>query len=236
MKRALISDVHGNFEALQAVLQDIESFGITEIYCLGDIVGYGPNPCECLDATRSLCKVTILGDFEQAMLMDRDHCPPILADIHRTRDQLRNGPESSAIKQDRWDFLETLPYTHTDGDFFFSHGSAREPTHEYVFPEDIYNTGKIDAIFRLIPKYCFQGHTHFAGIFTTDYRFITPEECQYEYQLPDEKVMVNVGSVGQPRDGDNRACYVILDGSHVTYRRVDYDFQKVKHMLHPSTR
>ncbi len=92
----------------------------------------------------------------------------------------------------------------------FVHGSAREPTNEYVFPEDVYNQRKMQTLFDRIPLYCFQGHTHIPGVFTMSGDFLSPEEFDFEYQLGSEKVMVNVGSVGQPRDGDPRACYTIL--------------------------
>ena len=97
------------------------------------------------------------------------------------------------------------------GPFLFVHGSPRNPLSEYIFPEDIYNHRKMERLFQLVERYCFQGHTHVPGIFTESFQFFAPEEIDNEYTLGDGKVMVNVGSVGQPRDGDNRACYVILD-------------------------
>lgn len=223
VKRALISDIHANLEALTAVLADIASQGVTEIYCLGDIVGYGPNPCECLDLVINRCKETILGNHDQATLFDPEGFNPVAQRaIYWTRDQLESGPGTPAQRNRRWDFLGELRRMLSEGDFLFVHGSPREPTNEYVFPEDIYNQRKIDALFSRIGKYCFQGHTHLPGVFTTDYRFISPEECGYRYQFLGDKLMINVGSVGQPRDGDPRACYVILDDAGIVYRRVEY--------------
>ena len=95
--------------------------------------------------------------------------------------------------------------------FLFVHGSPRNPLSEYIFPEDIYNHRKMERLFQLVDRYCFQGHTHVPGVFTEGFQFFAPEEIDYEYTLGEGKVMVNVGSVGQPRDGDPRACYVILD-------------------------
>lgn len=237
MKRALISDIHANYEALRAVLEDIRTQGISEIYCLGDIVGYGPNPCECLDEVMQRCKVTILGNHDQATLFDPESFNPVaLAAIYWTRDQLEHGIGSPSQRNKRWDFLGELRRTHTEGDFLFVHGSPREPTNEYVFPEDIYNQRKMDALFGRIEKYCFQGHTHLPGIFTSDFRFITPDECQYKYALGAERVMVNVGSVGQPRDGDRRACYVVLDDTSgstiVHYRRLEYGPEVTRDKIH----
>ena len=108
-------------------------------------------------------------------------------------------------------------------DLLFVHGSARNPLNEYVFPEDIYNQRKMERIFSLVEKNCFQGHTHIPGIFTEDMNFRTPEEVDFEYQLVNQKHLVNVGSVGQPRNGVPQSSYVILDGDTVRFRRVDYD-------------
>ena len=97
---------------------------------------------------------------------------------------------------------------------------------EYVFPEDIYNRRKLEKIFALIQHYAFQGHTHVPGVFTEAYQFYSPEELNYQYRLADEKVMINVGSVGQPRDGNPRACYVVLEDNLVQFRRVEYPLEQ----------
>lgn len=226
MKRALISDIHGNDEALNAVLSDISAQGVSDVYCLGDIVGYGPNPCECLDKIIRKSQATILGNHDQAALFDPDGFNPVaLQAVYWTRDQLDSRGGVRQINE-RWDFLGELPRMRAEGDFLFVHGSPRDPTNEYVFPEDVYNQRKMEALFERVTKYCFQGHTHIPGVFTSANEFISPEECNYVYSLTDAKVMVNVGSVGQPRDNDPRACYVILDteAPSVTYRRVEYNF------------
>lgn len=227
MKRAIVSDIHANLEALQAVLDDIAQQDVSEIICLGDIVGYGPNPAECLDLVMDKCKITILGNHDQATLFDPDGFNPLaLQAIYWTRDQLESQRGRPGAVNRRWDFLGELPRLYNEGDFLFVHGSPREPTNEYVFPEDVYNQRKLDSLFSRVRKYCFQGHTHIPGIFTESRDFITPDECGYQYRLGAEKVMINVGSVGQPRDNDPRACYVILDqdNSLVTFRRVEYPF------------
>jgi diadenosine tetraphosphatase ApaH/serine/threonine PP2A family protein phosphatase len=125
------------------------------------------------------------------------------------------------------------------GLFLFVHGSPRNPLSEYIFPEDIYNHRKMERLFQLVERYCFQGHTHVPGIFTESFQFFAPEEIDNEYTLGEGKLMVNVGSVGQPRDGDNRACYTILDDGldspegqeskaspRITFRRLPYDYEK----------
>jgi predicted phosphodiesterase len=247
----LISDIHGNLEALEVVLADIEAQGIQEIFCLGDVIGYGPNPRECIDRVMDHCKVVLLGNHDQGAMFDPDGFN-IGAEraIFWTREQLES-PSDRANNERRWEFLGELPRTHRQGPFLFVHGSPRNPLSEYVFPEDIYNHRKMERLFQLVERYCFQGHTHVPGVFTEGFQFYAPDEIDNEYTLGDGKVLVNVGSVGQPRDGDPRACYVILDDGlppgvaspaaggdegtdeHVapvgpvklTYRRLPYDFE-----------
>ena len=211
MRRALISDIHGNIEALEAVLDDIQSQNIQEIYCLGDIIGYGPNPRECIDLVMQNSVMTLLGNHDEGALFDPNGFN-IGAEraIFWTRSQLETGGESSQ-RERRWDYLAELPRTHRLGPFLFVHGSPRNPLSEYIFPEDIYNHRKMERLFQLVERYCFQGHTHVPGVFTEGYQFFAPEEIDHEYTLGEGKMMVNVGSVGQPRDGDSRACYLILD-------------------------
>jgi diadenosine tetraphosphatase ApaH/serine/threonine PP2A family protein phosphatase len=230
VKRALISDIHANIEALQVVLEDIRQQGVTQVYCLGDIIGYGPDPVACLDKIIELCDATILGNHDQAALFDPDGFNPMaLQAVYWTRGELekRNGTPDECDR--RWDFLGELPRSLAEGDYLYVHGSPREPTNEYVFPEDVYNQRKMDALFDRIVRYCFQGHTHIPGVFTLSGEFITPDECDYQYPLTGEKAMFNVGSVGQPRDSDPRACYVIVhegENPKVEFRRLEYPLEK----------
>lgn len=228
MKRALISDIHGNLEGLLAVLDDIKSQAVEEIYCLGDVVGYGPNPIECVDGVMRHCKVCILGNHDQGALFDPDGFNSVAERaIFWTREQLerRDGNPDDVAR--RWDYLGELPRSIREGQLLFVHGSPRRPLSEYVFPEDIYNAKKMESIFSHIQQYCFQGHTHVPGVFSQRLSFLSPEDIELEYTLGDEKAMINVGSVGQPRDGNPRSCYVILEdteggGLKLRYRRVEY--------------
>jgi predicted phosphodiesterase len=223
--KAIISDIHGNLEALEAVLADIKQKGITEILCLGDIIGYGPNPRECIDKVMATCKLSLLGNHDQGALFDPEGFNPgAERAIFWTREQLEKGDPRGNEK--RWEYLGELPRFHKDGDLLFVHGSARNPLNEYVFPEDIYNQRKMERIFSLVPKYCFQGHTHVPGVFTESLKFFRPEDVNFKYDLAEEKVLVNVGSVGQPRNSDWRGSYVVLDGKSVLFQRVQYDIDK----------
>jgi diadenosine tetraphosphatase ApaH/serine/threonine PP2A family protein phosphatase len=221
--KALISDIHSNLEALQAVLEDIDKNHVKEIYCLGDVVGYGPNPRECIDLVMK-CPVVLLGNHDQGAMFDPEGFnPPAERAIFWTRSQLESPSDSRALKERRWEFLAERPRSHREDGWLYVHGSARNPLNEYVFPEDIYNQRKMERIFALVERYCFQGHTHVPGIFTENLQFHSPEEVELVYQLDNRKTLCNVGSVGQPRDGDWRACYVLLDGDTIRYRRVAYD-------------
>lgn len=204
-------------------MADIRDQGITEIYCLGDIVGYGPNPCQCIDQIMK-CDVCLLGNHDQGALFDPEGFNTgAERAIFWTREQLENPKGDPRENAQRWDFLGELPRNRKENGLLFVHGSARNPLNEYVFPEDIYNQRKMEKIFSLIEQTCFQGHTHVPGIFTESLRFHSPEEIDYQYKLGEEKVMINVGSVGQPRDGDWRSCYVVMEDNVVRFRRVEYD-------------
>lgn len=220
---ALLSDVHGNLEALQAVLEDIAQHRIEAIYCLGDTVGYGPNPRECLDLAMRW-PVVLQGNFDQAVLSGAEGFGLVARrSVEWTRQQLQAPVPDPQTAASRRDFLIDLPHTVHEDDSLFVHGSPHNPLHEYVFPEDVYNERKMMRIFALIDRYCFHGHTHIPGVFTEDMRFICPQEAGSDYHLGDRKALVNVGSVGQPRDSDWRACYVLLEGNVVRFRRTEYD-------------
>ena len=224
--KAIISDIHSNLEALQAVLADIKGQGITEIYCLGDVVGYGPNPRECVDLIAD-AKLVLMGNHDQGAMFDPDGFNASAERaIFWTRAQLESGPEPKAAREKRWEFLAERPRSHRENGYLFVHGSARNPLNEYVFPEDIYNQRKMERIYALVEKYCFQGHTHVPGIFTETLQFLSPEDLGGAHKLDGTKTLCNVGSVGQPRDGNWRACYVVLKDDVITYRRVEYDVDK----------
>lgn len=225
--KAIISDIHGNLEALQAVLRDIEQSKITDIYCLGDVVGYGPNPRECLDLVMK-CKVVLLGNHDQGAIFDPEGFnPQAERAIFWTRQQLESGGDARQNMK-RWEFLTERPRSFKENHFLFVHGSARNPLNEYVFPEDIYNRRKMERIFALVDRYCFQGHTHVPGIFCEQipeeqYTFTSPDEMDFHYKLDHHKTLCNVGSVGQPRDNDRRACYIQFDDESIHFKRVEYD-------------
>lgn len=224
MRRAILSDIHGNYTALEAVLKDVAEQGCEQIVCLGDVVGYGPEPQQCLDRVMGF-DVCIIGNHDLAALFDPEGFSSAAEQaILWTRRQLESGDTPENCRR-RLEFLARLPRVRREGNLLFVHGSVRNPINEYVFPEDIYNRRKMEKLFSMVQRVCFQGHTHVPGVFTAELQFYRPSDIDHRFQLSDDKVMINVGSVGQPRDGDWRSCYVILEDQSITFRRVEYNVQ-----------
>jgi len=150
--------------------------------------------------------------------------------IFWTRAQLESSTEPRPQRAKRWEFLAERPRSHRENGYLFVHGSARNPLNEYVFPEDVYNQRKMERIFSLVEKYCFQGHTHVPGVFTENMQFHSPEELDYRHPLDHRKTLVNVGSVGQPRDGDPRAAWLLIDttAGRASFRRVEYPIEQTQ--------
>ncbi len=226
---AIVSDIHSNLEALRRVLDDIERRGIETIYCLGDIMGYGPEPGECLDLVSERMTFSLCGNHDHAVFYE-----PLNFNVSAERaafwTRATVEDESDHEKRcRRWRFLGSLsPRAEIDG-MLFVHGSPRKPINEYLFPDDVYtNPSKLLSNFdRMEQLTCFCGHTHVPGVFVDDPYFEPPEELgeSGRYTIGDEKVIINVGSVGQPRDRDPRAAYVIVDGDEVEFVRVEYDIE-----------
>jgi len=229
---AVISDVHSNIEALQAVLADIDRLGIDDVVCLGDVVGYGPNPLECVDLIIERCRVTLKGNHDEALVHGAYAFNlPARKAIDWTRDFLKPSVFSGSAVRRRWDYLGALPLRYEQGPDLFIHGSPRDPTNEYILQQYLgyAPSERFEEIFASFEQRLFVGHTHIPCIITDRYHTKTATELDNRYTFPsycDQKVIVNVGSVGQPRDRDNRACYAVVDDSTIHWRRVAYDFEK----------
>jgi len=227
-RTAIVSDIHGNLVALEAVLEDIGGQNVDRIVCLGDVIGYGPAPCQCLDRTMEF-EFCVLGNHDSSALFDPEGFNVAAEQaIFWTRAQIESGSDGPDASRRRMQFLCSMPRLVDEGNVLFVHGSPRGPTNEYVFPEDTQNIKKMEKLFSLVPHLCFQGHTHVPGVFTVDLRFVRPIDTGSGYLVGDrsQRLMINVGSVGQPRDGDPRSCYVIFDGEQIVFRRVEYDVEK----------
>ncbi len=264
MRYAILSDIHGNFEAFLAVLRDIERWSneqrakIDGVWCLGDIVGYGPEPRECVQRIRELCQFCIAGNHDWAAIgkLDLDEFTGVAA----------NSAEWTAAQlsaQDRI-YLRGLPELTTYGEFTLTHGSPLNPIWEYLTTPHAAtpNFGAFET------TYCLVGHTHVPTIFLLPDdvhpapampSVLTPELARSGFLMGDSDLMpfpdlgasplspaplaehlspapglwllpehrraiINPGSVGQPRDGDPRAAYMIYDSDlGFEFRRVEYD-------------
>jgi predicted phosphodiesterase len=242
---AILSDVHGNAEALTAVLADIKARGITRIFCLGDIIGYGADPCRSVDLIREHCQWSLMGNHDFGVLYEPTNFNPgAEAAAFWTREALDAEPDDQ-VRRARYEFLGKLrvrivePFGGSNGgaktNLLFVHGSPRRPINEYIFPDDVVSSpDKLAAIFDRVPRACFVGHTHQPGVFTDEPDFYHPGDLTdslYAF-VEAEKAIINVGSVGQPRDLDPRASYVILHDpgegkggarGAVEFVRVQYD-------------
>ncbi len=217
MKFALISDIHGNYEALTQVLTDIDSQKVDKIHCLGDVIGYGAEPVLCLEAVSQYCDIKLMGNHEYAALglISIEHYNAAAQESSEwTKKQLSDNDLS---------LISNFELTHSLDDFYLVHASPFEPDNwRYIIAPN----AAIEGFMHFSEKICFFGHSHLPQIFTEQEDALP--RCQTGHDFlpdPDNRYIINVGSVGQPRDNDNRACYLIFDTEEyeVQYRRVEYD-------------
>jgi predicted phosphodiesterase len=217
-KLAVISDVHSNLEALRAVLQEIERQGVDRVLFLGDAVGYGPEPEECVRLLKKHCGLMIAGNHDWATVG--------LTPVEYFNDNARAAIEwtSLIISPQTKEFLKSLrPYQAlAKEDIFLCHGSPRDPeAWNYILSlEDAER-----AFYNFEEKLCLVGHSHVPFIveMTEDRSLVVhPERVRMR---KGSRYLVNAGSVGQPRDGDPRATMVIIEDDVIEIKRVEYDFR-----------
>ncbi|MGE0706473.1 MAG: metallophosphoesterase [Planctomycetota bacterium] len=228
MRYAVISDVHSNLAALEAVLADIDAEGVSEVLCLGDVVGYGPDPIECVDLVRARASVTVQGNHDEALVHGAYgfHLRAREA-VDWTRDLLRPGFFSGLAVRERWAWITSLPLRHERGPDVLVHGSPRNPTSEYLLVSNIDRDREgFEEAFAATERLLLVGHTHFPCAVTDRYEVHAAGRDYCFGRHGEGRAIVNVGSVGQPRDGDSRACYAIVeeaaDELWVRWRRVEY--------------
>ncbi|MBL8863452.1 MAG: metallophosphoesterase family protein [Planctomycetes bacterium] len=242
---AIVSDLHANLPALRTALADARARGARRFWCLGDMVGYGAEPRPCLDLVQALCGpdardpeplpgaepllpgLCLRGNHEEALFDSAAGFNPIArAAIEWTQEQLAAGGDR-ARSMAYWDFLDGLaPEAVLEG-VHLAHASPRDPLREYILPRDVHDPAKLRANFAAMrADLCFVGHSHVPAVYYEDGRFFRPTTTEGPYELgprPGSRCIVNVGSVGQPRDGDTRLSYVLFDGATVTFVRLAYD-------------
>lgn len=221
---AVISDIHSNYEALMAVFYDISNRKIPTVVCLGDIIGYGPNPKECVDLIRAHCALTVMGNHDLAMFEKPTKWNPwALKAMKWTTSTLYDKSDPKNAK--RVDWLDGLRDTFTKGGITFLHGSPLDPINAYLSRDDVYSSrrSKMDKTIAKVKQICFVGHTHLPSIINAHAQYFEPDKVDHHYRYQGVKLIVNVGSVGQPRDGNNKASYVEYNDDEIFFRRVQYD-------------
>ena len=220
MRVAIISDIHANLQALQAVLLDIKQNNIDSIVCLGDIVGYGPRPKQVLEEVTCRTENIILGNHD-AVIGNRLNPNEFNENAHEAIDWTRN-----CLGDDSAKFFGKVPTTLQFDDILCVHAEAAEPENwNYITTPESALPSFLTSDASLI----FMGHTHLPGIFSFDpaTQQVTQTPPQDSFFNPHQRHLINVGSVGDPRDGDINACYTILDmeSRHVSFRRTPFDYE-----------
>jgi predicted phosphodiesterase len=221
MRTAVIADIHANLEALEAVLERIAGLGVSEIVCLGDIVGYNANPNECVDLVRDRNMTCVLGNHDAcaAGQEEPNSFNPIAWNAMLWTRETLCGVNKS--------FLAQLRREQALRDCFLFHGSIHD-TNRYL-------AGSYEARrnFRLLaqlpgaPRIGFFGHTHVMIAFTHERGVVTTARSQDLRLSPENRYLINPGSVGQPRDGDPRASFLVYDSDDrlITFHRIVYDIR-----------
>src|SRR5512146_1575067 len=204
MRVLVISDVHSNYSALEAVLRDAPAFD--ETWCLGDLIGYGPDPNMVVEEVRGLPHLTCMLGNHDVAIIGRMELAAFNGDARRSLTWTSN-----VLNADNMDFLRSLSYTtEVRGDVTLAHGSPRDPVWEYIL-----NTLSARLNFEHFgTPYCFVGHSHIQSMFQLDEKNDRVSMALARVGQPvvlTPRAIINPGSVGQPRDRDPRAAYAVYD-------------------------
>lgn len=218
---AVLSDIHANLEAMEAVITDLKARGIEDVFFLGDCVGYGPDPEAVVEIIQSICKISVQGNHDRAIVepgLEQFFNDPARDALIWTR-----GVLSESTKK----ILKTLPLKanirYGKDDILFVHASPRAPEEwEYIFT---LRDAEINFYY-FNERFCFVGHSHYPFVVersdSGQIAVRTERPCRIRSNC---RYIINAGSVGQPRDGDPRACYVIFNGVSIEFIRVHYDIK-----------
>ncbi|ADY72975.1 metallophosphoesterase [Desulfurobacterium thermolithotrophum DSM 11699] len=213
MKVGIISDIHGNIHALQAVAEELEKEQVDEVWCLGDVVGYGAFPNECLQWIEDNCTHFVLGNHELALLN--------LVDISMLNDYAARTIlwTKEVLKEKFLDFLMSKGVQVLTSKFQLVHDTPESSgSMKYILTiEDAYH-----GLIRQVRQVCFFGHTHIPTVFKLE--VANPDRIRTSIvKLKKGRYLINPGSVGQPRDRNPEASFIIFDGKTIYFRRVKYD-------------
>jgi predicted phosphodiesterase len=218
MKYLIIADIHSNLEALEAVLEDAQNNGgFGDVWCLGDVVGYGPDPCACINLLKQLDPLCVCGNHDQAAVAKID-----IFDFNSDA-AVANAWTSAQLNEEDKAFLLNLPEVIIKGDFTLVHGSPRMPVREYIS----YGFVATENFAYFKSRYCLVGHTHIPFVFEengpeSNESYMCPKDM---LKLGEKRLIINPGGVGQPRDRDPLSSYAIYDSDEcsLTNYRVAYN-------------
>lgn len=225
MKYGIISDIHGNLNALEATLFAIQKFKVDKLVCLGDIVGYGPQPNECVQLIQEISDIVLAGNHDHGVVGKLS-----LERFNRYAKAAIQWTQTT-VTDESLDYLSALKLTAAVDDLFFVHASPNEPI-EWHYIMNVFDAEESFAALR--ENICFVGHSHVPVIFTSQNDFFVNILFDYDVSIEQNKrYIINVGSVGQPRDLDARAAFAIYDTQTRTYQlqRIDYDINDTQEKM-----
>jgi len=226
MKFAILADIHGNLMAFEAVLKDLEKRGgFDKIWCLGDIIGYGPDPSSCIKYLKQINHSCVAGNHDWAAIGN--------IDIFEFNDDAASANQWTAMQltDDDKGYLHSLRPVIVEQDFTLVHGSPREPMWEYLFSI----RSAEENLYSFTTSFCLVGHSHIPLVFEQSQdglQLYQPRDGE-SIKLENKRLIINPGSVGQPRDHDPRASYIIYDSDimTITYFRVIYDIETTQRKM-----
>ena len=223
MRALIVSDVHSNIEAFTSVISDAKyRSGFDEIWSLGDLIGYGPNPNECIELLSAHQHKAVAGNHDLASI------GKLSLEAFNPYAKAANLWTAEQLSQEHVEFIATQELRLEIDEFTLVHGSPRDPVWEYVMTVD----AAVASFMHYDTYWCLVGHTHFPSLWLPSENGATFVEFPLDKQinLTEDRVIINPGSVGQPRDRDPRASYAIYDSdaSTVTHHRVQYDISKTQ--------
>jgi predicted phosphodiesterase len=227
MRIAMISDIHANVEALEAAMTHIDSQGVDEIICLGDVVGYGANPNECFAIVNKRCSQTLLGNHDAAAI------GALSTQYFNIHAKIAIEWTAEHLSETTRSLIEKLPLTKIDSDITFVHATPYEPKMWY------YITSLEEAAFNFQffnTTHCFVGHTHIPMIIVLNEKkevYVHQGDSIDYGALKGSRFLINIGSIGQPRDRNPKSCYGIIDTEKTTfsYQRVEYNISKTQEKM-----
>ena len=223
MRALIVSDVHSNLEAFGSVVDDAKARdGFDEIWSLGDLVGYGPDPGACIDLLRGHQHQSVAGNHDLASIGE------LSLEAFNSHAVAANRWTAKQLTKDQFDFLGEMPLKLESDGFTFVHGSPRDPVWEYV----VSVTAAVASFLHFDTQRCLVGHSHIPFICrpSEDGAVFLEFPLDTPIALGNDRMIINPGGVGQPRDSDPRASYAVYDSEQatVTHHRVKYDIPKTQ--------